>query len=158
VLQCPLEHSSPAEQALPHDPQFCGSTPVSAHLPPHAWLPPVQAALHCPAEQNSPAAHAAPHAPQFAGSKVVLVQLSPHSVAPGHGLPPELVVMPEPLDVVGSKLPLLPPVAHPAHDPTAQRTATPHNPTPGRANRDGFMMSAHRNEGRALHASPNATP
>src|SRR5262249_18354825 len=43
-VQYPLEHPSPAGQALPQPPQLAGSVSVSTHIPPHIdwadWHPP----------------------------------------------------------------------------------------------------------------------
>lgn len=78
----PLEQSWPAGQALPHAPQFAGSTFVSTHALPHAVVPPEQLPPHTAFEHTCPAAHAMPQPPQFAGSTLVSTHALPHFTVP----------------------------------------------------------------------------
>jgi hypothetical protein len=52
TLHCPIEHTWPAEHAVPHPPQFAGSFCVSTHADPQSVEPPRQLTPHWPIEQT----------------------------------------------------------------------------------------------------------
>jgi len=54
VPHVPLLHDSPEAHALPHPPQFDGSTLVSTHELPHCVVPPPHDEAHAPCEQTCP--------------------------------------------------------------------------------------------------------
>jgi hypothetical protein len=76
------EHSSPAGQATPHEPQFWLLVCKLTHVPPQFVRPIWHDTAHVPAEHTSPAGHALPHVPQFPTSVFVFVHVPPQFVCP----------------------------------------------------------------------------
>jgi len=65
TMQVPASQYSSVPQALPHEPQWDGSTMRSQQIPEHIVRLGVQDGVHTPAEQISPLAHSVPHVPQL---------------------------------------------------------------------------------------------
>lgn len=78
--QAPDAHVSPGAQALPHAPQFAGSSSRSTHVLPQLLRAPTQVSTHAPSEHVSHGSQAWPQLPQLAVSSAVSTQAPPHSV------------------------------------------------------------------------------
>jgi hypothetical protein len=76
--QAPAEHTSPAPQLKPHEPQLALSALTDLHMPPHSFWPGGQAQL--PSVQTWPPWQAAPQPPQLVASVNVSTQVLLHTV------------------------------------------------------------------------------
>jgi hypothetical protein len=74
----PIEQNMPIGHAVPHVPQFIGSTFRSVHESPQRIVVPAHVLEHLPIEHTSPSAHLVPHAPQFSRSRSRTTHASPH--------------------------------------------------------------------------------
>jgi hypothetical protein len=79
-VQRPRLQNSPAAQALPQRPQFCGSLKMLVQLPlvPQNTKPDWQ--RHAPDKHHCPSPQLRPQTPQFSGVELRSTQLSPHAL------------------------------------------------------------------------------
>ena len=93
VPHLPAAQTSPLLHAVPHAPQFFGSSWVSKQALSHWVSPPGQTTAHPLSVHTSPATHLVPQVPQLFGSILVLVHDAPHAVS---GAAQELPHVPPP--------------------------------------------------------------
>ncbi len=78
-VQRPMEHTSPAAQAVPQAPQLARSVCRSTQRPLHAACPVGQPIWHCPATHTWVRAQAVPQAPQWSALDCVSTHAPPQA-------------------------------------------------------------------------------